>query len=129
MKHLDQVCKAKTQCLCLDVFSKKPKEDLDLTNYLLHRLRKMYQANIYTPWKPSAMYTMQNYLGDGFFSTMWEAPWLGQDFALKQSKLLFQKPLETTNNTLANEPNIHARSCHPHIVPLGGKNKWQQHAF
>jgi hypothetical protein len=118
IKQLDQVLKARTQCPCLDVFTKKPQEDLDLTNYLLHRLGKMSQSNIDAPWKPSAVYTTQNYLGDGSFSTVWEAPWLGQDFALKRSKLLFQRPLETTNNTLSNEANIHAKSCHPHIVQL-----------
>ncbi len=118
MKQLDQELKARTQCPCLDIFNKKPKEDLDLINYLLHRLRKMCQSNIDAPWKPSIVYTTQNYLGDGSSSTVWEAPWLGQDFALKRSRLLFQRPLETTNNTLANEANIHARSCHPHIVQL-----------
>jgi len=118
MKQLDQVLKARTQCPCLDIFNKKPKEDLELTNYLRHRLRKMCQSNIDAPWKPYVVYTTQNYLGDGSFSTVWEAPWLGQDFALKRSKLLFQRPLETTNITLANEANIHARSCHPHIVQL-----------
>ncbi len=118
MKQLDQVLKARTQCQCLDIFSKKPKEDLELTNYLLHRLGKSCQSNIDAPWKPSAVYTTQNYLGDGSFSTVWEAPWLGQDFALKRSKLLFQRPLATTNITLANEANIHARSCHPHVVQL-----------
>jgi hypothetical protein len=118
MKQLDQVLKSRTQCQCLDIFSKKPKEDLELTNYLLHRLGKTCQSNIDAPWKPSVVYTTQNYLGDGSFSTVWEAPWLGQDFALKRSKLLFQRPSETTNITLANEANIHARSCHPHIVQL-----------
>ncbi len=118
MKQLDQVLNARTQCPCLDIFSKKPKEDLDLTNYLQHRLGKMCQSNIDAPWKPSVVYTTQTYLGDGSFSTVWEAPWLGQDFALKRSKDLFERPLETINNTLANEANIHARSCHPHIVQL-----------
>ncbi len=118
MKQLDQVLNVRIQCPCLDIFSKKPKEDLDLTNYLQHRLGKMCQSNIDAPWKPSVVCTTQTYLGDGSFSTVWEAPWLGQDFALKRSKDLFQRPLETTNNTLANEANIHARSCHPHIVQL-----------
>jgi len=118
MKQLDQVLNARTHCLCLDIFNKKPKEDLELANYLLHRLRKMCQSNIDAPWKPSVVYTTQNYLGDGSFSTIWEAPWLGQDFALKRSKLLIQRRLQTTNITLANEANIHARSCHPHIVQL-----------
>jgi hypothetical protein len=58
-------------------------QDLELSNYLLHRLRKMCQSNIDAPWKPFAVYTTQNYLGDGYFSTVWEALWLGQDFAFK----------------------------------------------
>ncbi len=55
MKQLDQVLKTRPQCPCPDIFSKKPNEDLDLTNYLLHRLRKMCQSNIDVPWKPFAV--------------------------------------------------------------------------